>query len=831
MSHDDFGGGDGGGDFGDSAGGDGGGEWTFEAPDDGEGGNGSKAYQAHKNALILIIDVRDAMFTPRTIQVNNKKDEQPQDVVTTDFSVAMDFTRLYLRQQIVSGSKDMVMILAMGSGKGQNSSGYNDIYEFSGFNQSDTQCMKDLYLLSRPDETSIRYARSLFDVKSNDPNIDSLTCLEHAFWYCSTKFQEKKLKPSDTQRVFILTNDSDPSRGKGEEVCKKTFQRVRDLGEAGRVVTLWPLRPDSEFPLHGFWKRLLIEHVKSRRAAISRNLSYESQTTTTTTTNSSNNIISSMSPELLLDQSSSLEDDVENRVCYDASSGQLDALFDGIKKKAFVKRQLYHCPMYLGPGVEIATSWYMTTKIATTPNPVVIHVSTGMILKSETRWICEGTVDYITPDQIITAAQYGALGVPFSKAEQSIVQRFNVSPVSVMPANSLSNSSSSSSQQQLNSASTWLSGIATVSTSSSSSSSSSTIINVGDQLMKSQDPSKFGLAGFLVLGFKPQSEFPVSLSLGQSYFMRPDETKIIGSTKVFNALLAETAEAGLAILGICQTTTRGVPRLVAAFPQEEIADTHGEIVQPGGFIVTRLPYMDDLRKPRLDEPLLVRAEENSPVVEAAKDVVRALSSRYEPTNFDNPAIQKFYTNLEALAKIYSTDQTATEWDPSSDTLLPNDDEFTFNEALVGPLMKFNEAYGGLDTVLEEKKKKPAVKRSAAAITTTTTTSSNNTRRDKDDDDGDDGDEDDEDGGNSKAKKIKSVTLSEDEIKELVATNKLKSLTVDGLKNFCRDVGLPLSGKKDDLVLRIEKYIAAAATSTSSSSSNAGGGGKKVQKRG
>mmetsp|Transcript_156 Transcript_156/g.227 ORF Transcript_156/g.227 Transcript_156/m.227 type:complete len:125 (-) Transcript_156:139-513(-) len=62
------------------------------------------------------------------------------------------------------------------------------------------------------------------------------------------------------------------------------------------------------------------------------------------------------------------------------------------------------------------------------------------------------------------------------------------------------------------------------------------------------------------------------------------------------------------------------------------------------------------------------------------------------------------------------------------------------------------------------------------------------------------------GGRGGAAKKAKVDVDEADYYTLYENDKLKKLTVPKLKDFCRAKGLPLSGKKADILERIMKYM-------------------------
>ena len=99
-------------------------------------------------------------------------------------------------------------------------------------------------------------------------------------------------------------------------------------------------------------------------------------------------------------------------------------------------------------------------------------------------------------------------------------------------------------------------------------------------------------------------------------------------------------------------------RFCALLPQDESFDEVSGLQTPPGFQLIVLPYADDIRDldsimeqsglRKADEaeeqPAIVdqlRAEEKN----AAKLLIKNLTIDFDPRNYDNPTIQKFYSGL------------------------------------------------------------------------------------------------------------------------------------------------------------------------------------------
>lgn len=172
---------------------------------------------------------------------------------------------------------------------------------------------------------------------------------------------------------------------------------------------------------------------------------------------------------------------------------------------------------------------------------------------------------------------------------------------------------------------------------------------------------KFDEPGIRLMGFKPLSSLKLYHNLRTSYFVFPnDEVKayilfvtlnflqrISNSSQLCDALIKKLLQKEqIAIVKIVPRRSSSV-RFAALLPQSESFDKD-HFQTPAGFNLIFLPYADDMRKPdqikveNINEPTAVQ-------VNNAKLLVNSLTADIECRNFENPAIQTFYTRLQAIA--------------------------------------------------------------------------------------------------------------------------------------------------------------------------------------
>jgi len=132
---------------------------------------------------------------------------------------------------------------------------------------------------------------------------------------------------------------------------------------------------------------------------------------------------------------------------------------------------------------------------------------------------------------------------------------------------------------------------------------------------------------------------------------------IKGSTTAFIALLDRMVAKDKIAIARLTPRVNSPPRFVALLPQSEIYDEDNVQLEPAGFYLIYLPYADDIRAVKL-QPAPKANEEQ---IKKAKKIVKALRIKFDSRNFENPAIQKHYSNLQALALDRETQEDTPDY--------------------------------------------------------------------------------------------------------------------------------------------------------------------------
>ncbi|KAF9072547.1 ku70-like protein [Rhodocollybia butyracea] len=257
--------------------------------------------------------------------------------------------------------------------------------------------------------------------------------------------------------------------------------------------------------------------------------------------------------------------------------------------------------------------------------------------------------------------------------------------------------------------------------------------------------------GFKLLGFKPRDTLKFEDNVKHSLFIYPDENTYAGSKRTFTALLKSMVKKKVIGLALGVIRRNANPTFYAVLPQEE----NVEEMDPAGFHLIPLPFADDIRSAPIEEGYI--APDN------LKDAARAwinkmtIKSGYIPDAYPNPALAYHYEQLEASA--FQEEFNAAAFEDHTEPKLD----------------LIHKAAGKL---LKEWKTELANDESANFVVATT---------------------------GSKRKGDGAGQMDKDEVLAKFNSGTLAKYKVDELKAFCRGVGLGTTGKKADLIERVEGW--------------------------
>jgi len=357
------------------------------------------------------------------------------------------------------------------------------------------------------------------------------------------------------------------------------------------------------------------------------------------------------------------------------------------------------------------------------------------------------------------------------------------------------------------------------------------------EIKKFDDPS------LKLMGFKPSSRLKPYHNLRSSYFLYPDEERIQGSSQLCDALIKQMiAKDRIAIVRFVPRVTSSV-RFAALLPQSEAFD-EDNFQTPPGFNLVFLPFADDIRKLATVKPDSKPDVDRNQVVNA-KLLIKSLSAEFDCRNFENPNLQTFYSNLQAIA--------LNEQEPEDieDLLLPDEEGMKKYENVVQAFKDsiweggYNPSAGAAAPKRGKKKaddedSAPTRRGRAEKVDRTDMDDYEESkgrsrggrggarggarggRKKRGSDDEDEGPDDydfnddfivdDRPKGNKRggSKKRNEDEMEEEnqfgDVEQWLREGDLKSLKVNDLKEYLKSKGLPTGGKKDDLVDRALNHL-------------------------
>ncbi|POM62503.1 ATP-dependent DNA helicase 2 subunit [Phytophthora palmivora] len=609
--------------------------------------------------LIVLLDVRKAMFSP-----------YPHAAVgapSTWFHAVVKLVVKLLKSKVVANDNSLLSVVFFGTNKRGEAGTLEQVYEFQPLGYPSAQRIKDLQasfdlttspfiaIMSShfPGRTLALQALLETDVQSDFESMENSEKLSfsNALWQCGISFSNANLKKKDSQRIWIFTNDDSPEGPDVEEVGRIQKQ-VQNHTELRRTLNLFYISPPGKenFDLSKFYGCSFKDFSADDEEELSDNEA-------------------SFQPAFPV--------------------GSLDDLMDGSLRKRFRKRRLTTFPLHITKGVSIGVELYALVVAQRKNTPVALDASTNTPLKTETKWLCEDTGAYLTPDQIKKYIDYGGKRVYFTRDDIVEVKHYDA-------------------------------------------------------------------PGLQLICFKPLNSLKWNTNIRSPYFVYPCDGYIEGSATAFMAILNSMVRKQKFALARLIARKTSEPRLVALVPQEEESDEMGQ-VQPSGFNVIFLPYLDDIR----DIPVEAVTDVGQEKVDAAKQLITKLKLTEAPS-FENPELQKHYAAIQALA----LDEEALEFDEKKDTTLPDAEGFSQDE-VKNAITNFREVCGGdlIDASTNAKRKV-----------------------------------------RSSGKPEAEETFDREEWAALVASNTIQKKTVAQLKSFLHAHGLSAVGRKVELIDAVKLFL-------------------------
>lgn len=297
----------------------------------------------------------------------------------------------------------------------------------------------------------------------------------------------------------------------------------------------------------------------------------------------------------------------------------------------------------------------------------------------------------------------------------------------------------------------------------------------------------FGEPIIRIIGFRPAEKLPFWANIKHSTFIYPSEEDFVGSTRVFSALYAKLLKSKLMALTWFIPRRNAAPVMAALIPTlpapavdstSNLTGTSGTGA-PQGLHLIPLPFADDVRQPpslASDEPVIAPDE----LVDAMRPIVQQLNlpkGIYDPSKYPNPSLQWHYRILQALAldedvPVDPEDKTRPKYRQIDKRVHGEIEDW---QATLGKCYKSYVAEHPQTASFAHRAPKRGLNDDASDV-----------------------------------KKIKSETsgdvTSEAEVRKLWQRGAIASLTVSQLKAFLDSKKMAMTGRKSELVDRIEAWF-------------------------
>jgi len=467
--------------------------------------------------------------------------------------------------------------------------------------------------------------------------------LREALWSCSASFASKStvVKAHDFKRVWLFTNDDQPNSQRDSAIADQQFllQVGRDCADTNIEISLWHLSCKGCAPF---------DHTKF------------------------------FAKLLVAEQDEALED----RITDGGTMGFSDArALVSIRKKFVKKRPLIKCLMSIGAGVdgggtEMAFGVQLFKFVRPTKRPlsIVLHAGTNEPVKTVTFTIDALDGTELADTDLVDCVEVGGRKIQYSKSEKnSALQSVQFDNISG------SDDRSSGGGSLIGGSATGPTGatevdpydlFAMLSSSSGAGFGASVSDGGGGRVNKE-------VTRLRIHCFTPLVMLPPEFSVEPSLFVSPFEGEVTGSGAPFAALLKQLASKELMAVGTYAKNSTSQLRLCVLLPQEEVLESnrHTQLVPPG-FNLVLLPFRSELRyhSGQISQGMYTASLEPN-ISEAADTLVKQLAlfkeeeahKHVQPiySTLENPASQLFFSVLQAIAL---SETEATSWTKSQDQM-------------------------------------------------------------------------------------------------------------------------------------------------------------------
>ncbi|KAJ4461239.1 putative X-ray repair cross-complementing protein 5 [Paratrimastix pyriformis] len=403
-----------------------------EGGDGGEGGEGvaTEKAQPSRDSIIFLIDC-----SPTMLQKNSAGE------IPLHLSIRAAIESM--KDKIISSENDLISIVFYAAEKKSNPNDFPNIFVFRPLDPPDAAGIRDLEALLNPAEFEERIGQ--YRGAEDFP-------LFYSLWICHSLFRSCTQKLG-FKRIFLFTNNDSPNhdnkgaRDRATErahVCPclgmglfpnltlvlfpscddwmmgvrdRGTDRGQDLTEAEIEIELFAMNGERPFDAHAFYSRIL-----AGEEAIHTDVAQKVR------------LLHSL---LLLPTRSAPFQHTSRQAGQIALRIRIaHCLFEEmrglLRRRAHGKRAYARISLQIAPGVEVGVSLYHPVVPTKVPSAVPIDAKTELPLRSETRWICQGTGSTLRQEQMKLYQEYGKEKVAFSKEELKEIKRFGDPSIALM---------------------------------------------------------------------------------------------------------------------------------------------------------------------------------------------------------------------------------------------------------------------------------------------------------------------------------------------------------------------------------------------------------------
>ncbi|EGX94732.1 DSB repair complex subunit Ku70, putative [Cordyceps militaris CM01] len=283
----------------------------------------------------------------------------------------------------------------------------------------------------------------------------------------------------------------------------------------------------------------------------------------------------------------------------------------------------------------------------------------------------------------------------------------------------------------------------------------------------------FGSPVIRIIGFKSRRSIPLWSSVKKSTFIYPSEEDYVGSTRVFTALWEKLLKDDKVALAWCIVRSNANPVLTAIMPSKSQSDEYsGTPFLPAGLWLYPLPFADDLRDIKPPGKLAQASDDLKTQMRTIIQQLQLPKAMYNPTKYPNPSLQWHYKILQALALEEEVPETA------EDATLPKFKAISkraggyleeWSETLSTEVKSTTEARAVKREIDDELPERPAKR------------------------------------GRGASAQPAASGLTSAQLKAVVDDGSISKMTVAQLKDIAGAKGLSTSGRKADIIERIEQW--------------------------